>query len=237
MPVITSYLLLNVFIFLPQDATAHDSSMQILELLGVVNTSEATQRLNECGSPLQDDHISPLERDLTDSPEGNHTGPTNTSPTEDDHASLQEADHGRLTEGAHAGLKEGDHASLQEDDHGRLTEGAHTSLKDSNDHTGPSEGDHTGPLRSTWGIYRGPSEGPRREGYTCMHGEESPHSYYDQYPSYLPDSPPPLSPPVPPLRPSYHFRSDPIPYSYAPSSASSDAGYSRWQVRTHVSRY
>ena len=70
-----------------------------------------------------------------------------------------------------------------------------------------------------------------------MHGEESPRSYYDQYPSYLPDSPPPLSSPVPPLRPSYRFRPDPIPYSYAPSSASSDAGYSRWQVRTHVSRY
>ena len=28
--------------------------------------------------------------------------------------------------------------------------------------------------------------------------------------------------------------SDPIPYSYAPLSASSDAGYSRWQVRTCI---
>ena len=151
-------------------------------------------------------------------------------------------DHGRLTEGAHAGVKDSNDIGPTEGDHTGPSEG---------DHTGPSEGDHTGPLRSTWGnlqgsdfttqgpmsFYKGPSEGPRREGYTCMHGEESPRSYYDQYPSYLPDSPPPLSSPVPPLRPSYRFRPDPIPYSYAPSSASPDAGYSRWQVRTHVSRY
>ena len=157
------------------------------------------------------------------------------------------------TEGVHA---EDDHASLQEDDPYQIDRGCSYQHKDDTgptegDHTGPSEGDHTGLQRSTCSslqesdfttqgprnFYRGPSEGPRREGYTCVHGEESPCSYYDAYPpnkSYLPDSPPPLSSPIPPLHPSYRFRSDPIPYSYAPSSASSDAGYSRWQVHTCI---
>lgn len=128
--------------------------------------------------------------------------------------------------------------------HTRLIEGAHTSTK-------MTEGDHTEPQRSTCGslqksdfttqgprnIYRGPSEGPRREGYTCVHGEESPRSYYDAYPpniSYLPDSPPPLSSPIPPLHSSYRFRSDPIPYSCAPSSASTDAGYMYLGIKVGV---
>lgn len=109
------WLLVNFFIFLPQDAIAHDTSMQILELLGVIHTSKANQRLSECGGPLQDDHISPLERDHTDSPDGNHTGPSkgdHTGPKEGDHTGPKQSHNTSLTEGVHA---EDDHASLQED--------------------------------------------------------------------------------------------------------------------------